>query len=221
MSDYALVVGVAVALVGFVIGATFIGAEWSTKNVIAWLFWEPRRLRLMAAKLLALVSVAVAVSVLAQVAWFGAAHVLLHYRGLPVSSLGGQARHFWPHVLEAQVRAALLVVPAVLLGFGLANLVRNTAASFGVGFVYFAVVENIIRALDPDWEPYRFTTSVAAWVSNGGLTALGKVAFDQRQGFVTARPIHVSNVHGGVTLIVFPAVILIASLIVFKRRDIT
>lgn len=220
VSDYALVVGVAVALVGFVVGATFIGAEWSSKNVITWLIWEPRRLRLMAAKLLALLSVALAVSVLMQAAWFGVAHLLLHYRGLPVSSLGAQARHFWPHVLQEQARGALLVVPAALLGFGLANLVRNTAASFGVGFVYFAVVESVVRSLDPDWQPYLFTTGVAAWVRTGGLTVYGKEVFDQRRDFVTARVIHVSTVHGGVTLIVYAAIILLAALAVFRRRDI-
>lgn len=73
VSDYALVVGVAVALLAFLVGATFVGAEWSSKNMIAWLMWEPRRMRLMAAKLLALLSFPLAVSVLAQAAWFGTA----------------------------------------------------------------------------------------------------------------------------------------------------
>lgn len=221
IADYALVVGVATALLGFVVGATFIGAEWSSKNVVAWLFWEPRRLRLMAAKLLALLSVALAVSVLAQAAWFGSAHALLHYRGLPVSSLARQDHHFWQHELQAQLRAALLVLPTALLGFGLANLVRNTAAAFGAGFVYFAVVENIIRFFNPNWQPYLFTTNVAAWVNNGGVKVFGKESFDRRQGFVTAREIHVSNLHGAVTLLIYAAVILIASLILFRRRDIT
>lgn len=221
VSDYALVVGVALALLSFVVAATFIGAEWSSKNLIAWLFWEPRRLRLMVAKLLALLSVALAISILAQAVWFGVAHLLLHYRGLPVSSLGRQAHHFWAHVVDKQMRAALLVVPAALLGFGLANLVRNTAAAFGVGFVYFAVAETAVRSLDPDWQPYLFTTNVAAWVNSGGLTVYGKDVFNQRQGAVIAREIHVSNLHGGITLLIYAAAILTASLIVFRRRDIT
>ena len=38
---------------GFALGATFIGEEWSSRNVVAWLFYEPRRLRLLGAILLA------------------------------------------------------------------------------------------------------------------------------------------------------------------------
>ena len=34
ISDYALAIGVAVAMLGFAIGASFIGAEWSSKNLI-------------------------------------------------------------------------------------------------------------------------------------------------------------------------------------------
>ncbi|MGI8665589.1 MAG: hypothetical protein ACR2N4_06110 [Jatrophihabitans sp.] len=221
VSDYALAIGVAVALIGFAVGATFIGAEWSTKNLVSWLFWEPRRLRLMAAKLLALLSVALAVAVLAQLAWFAAAHLLLHYRGLPVSSLGAQSKHFWQHVRDSQLRAVLLVLPTSLLGFGMANLIRNTAAAFGVGFVYFAVVESLIRTINPDWQPYLLTTNVGAWVSNGGLTVFGKAVFDQRQGYVTARPIHVSNLHGGIALLIYSGVVLLVSVIVFRRRDIS
>jgi ABC-2 type transport system permease protein len=221
LSDYALAIGVAVALTCFVLGATFIGAEWSSKNLVAWLFWEPRRLRLMLAKLLALLSVALAAAVLAQLAFYGIGHLLLHYRGLPVSSLGAGAKHFWSHLMKAQLRAVLLVVPTSLLGFGLASLMRNTAASFGVGFVYFAVVESLIRQLNPDWQPYLFTTNIGAWVSNDGLTVFGREMFDSRQGFVAARQIHVSNLHGAVALMLYAGIVVCAALVVFRRRDIS
>jgi ABC-2 type transport system permease protein len=221
VDDYALAVGSAVALVGFVLGASFIGAEWSSKNVVAWLFWEPRRLRLMAAKLLAVVSVMLVLAVLAQVAWFVTAHLLLHYRGNPVSSLGADARHFWRGVIQAQSRAGVLVLISTLLGFGLANLIRNTAAAYGVGFVYFAVVESVIRALDPNLQPYLFTTAIGAWVARGGLTVFGNEAFDPNQNAVVAKEIHVSNLHGGISLIIYAGVITLASIVLFRRRDIT
>jgi ABC-2 type transport system permease protein len=221
ISDYALAIGVAVALLGFVIGASFIGAEWSSKNLVSWLYWEPRRIRLMAAKVLALLSVMLAVAVLAQLIWFGVAHLLLHYRGLPVSSLGPRARHFWRHIFDAQVRGALLVVPTTLLGFSIAGLMRNTAASFGVGFVYFAVVESVIRAWNPDWQPYLLTTNIGAWISNGGLTVYGRQVFSQRFGGFTARAIHLSNSHGAVVLLVYSGLLLLVLLAVFRQRDIT
>lgn len=221
MSDYALAVGAGVALLSFAVGATFVGAEWSSKNLVAWLFWEPRRLRLMAAKLLALLSVALAAALLAQLLWLIAAHLLLHYRGAPLATASAGANHFWRHLSDTQLRAALLVLPTSLLGFSMASLLRNTAAAFGIGFVYFAVLESIIRAVNPDWQPYLLTSNIGAWVSNHGLTVFGKQVYDVRLGYVAARPIHLSNLHGAVALIIYSGVLLVAALTVFLRSDIS
>jgi hypothetical protein len=221
VDDFALAVGVATAMVGFLLGATFVGAEWSSKNLVAWLFWEPRRLRVMAAKLLALLSSVLVLAVLAQIVWYYVAKALVHYRGLPVSTMGPQAAHFWSHVVNAQTRAAPLVIITALVGFSLASLMRNSAAALGVAFVYFAVVENVIRWLNPELQPYLFTTNVAAWVANNGITVFGKPVYNQLEGGVLPREIHVSNVHGAVVLLVFAGVATVAAVTTFARRDIS
>lgn len=221
VDDYALAVGVATAEAGFLLAGTFIGAEWSSRNLIAWLFWEPRRLRVMAAKLLALLCSVLVAAALAQVVWFGTAKLLLHYRGLPVSTTGPLAAHFWGHVVDAQLRAAPLVLVTALIGFSLASLMRNSAAALGVAFVYFAIVENVIRAWKPDLQPYLLTTNIAAWIASKGFTVYGKAVYDQRLGYVTPKEIHISNLHGGVTLLVFAAVTSAAALAVFARRDLS
>jgi ABC-2 type transport system permease protein len=219
--DYALAVGAATAMLGFLLAATFIGAEWSSKNLVAWLFWEPRRLRVMAAKLVALLSSVLLLAALAQVVWYGVAKVLIHYRGLPVSTLGPRAEHFWSHVVDAQARAALLVLITALVGFSLASLMRNSAAALGVAFVYFAVVENVIRAVNPEWQPYLFTTNLAAWIADNGITVYGKEVYSQRLGYVLPRAIHLSNVHGAVFLLIFAGVAIAAAVTAFARRDIS
>ncbi len=168
---YTVAVGAAVALAAFALGATFIGAEWSTRNVVAWLFYEPRRLRLMAAKLLAVSGAVLALSVLAKLVWAVTARWLINARGLPISGLGYAAPHFWSDVLGVQVRAALLVLPTVWLGYGLANLIRNTAAALGVAFVYLAVLESVICGISPSLQPYQFTTSLTTWVTRGGASS--------------------------------------------------
>ncbi len=221
VENYAQAVGVATAMLAFLLAATFIGAEWSSKNLVAWLFWEPRRLRVMAAKLLALLASMLALAALAQLAWFGTAKLLLHHRGRPVSSLGPQAEHFWSHVVNAQSRAALLVLITALIGFSLASLMRNSAAALGVAFVYFAVVENVIRGVNPDLQPYLFTTNVAAWIVSSGITVYGKDVYNPQLGFTSPREIAISNVHGGVTLLVFAAVATAVSVAVFARRDLS
>ena len=220
-ADYTIAVGVAVALAGFALGATFIGAEWSSRNVVAWLFYEPRRLRLLGAKLLAVTAAVLALSVFAQLVWALTARLLISTRGLPVASLGADATHFWSDLLAVQVRAALLVLPAVWLGFGLANLIRNTAAALGIAFVYFVVLESVIRAINPALQPYLFTTGVRAWITHGGVTVDGAPVYNQQQGFVAPEQIHVSNLQGAITLLIYALVVLAVSVGTFRRRDIT
>lgn len=219
--DYTLAVGAAVALAGYALGATFIGAEWSSRNLVAWLFYEPRRLRLLGAKLLAVTAAVLALSILAQLLWAVTARILLSARGLPVSTLGADAAHFWADLTGMQIRAALLVIPTVWLGFGLANLIRNTAAALGVAFVYFVILENVIRAINPALQPYLFTTGLAAWATHGGVTVDGAQVYNQKLGYVAPEQIHVSNLQGALTLLIYAAVVLAISVTTFRRRDIT
>jgi len=221
VGDYALAIGVAVGMAGFLLAATFIGAEWSSKNIVAWLFYEPRRMRLMWAKLIVISAVLLTLSLVAQLIWAMTARLLLHYRGEPVSSLGSAAPSFWADIAALQVRALLLVLPMALLGFGLANLIRNTAAALGVAFVYFVVVESVARSISPALQPFQFTTNVGAWVSKGGIDVFGREIYDPQQGYVAPQLIHVSNSHGAVSLGIYAAVVLGISLLLFRRRDIT
>ncbi len=220
LRDLALAVGGGVALLGFALGATLIGAEWSSKNLVAWLFWEPRRMRLLGAKLFALLTVTLILSVLAQLAYAVIGRLLLHYRGVPVSSLQPPDPHFWTGLAWVQFRAALLVIPTAVLGFGLANLIRNTAAAFAVSFVYFAVLESVARALSHHLAQYLFTTSLAAWVSKAGILVDLGSKYDPKQNTYIEQYQHVSNLHGGVTLLVYAGVVLAASGWLFHRRDI-
>jgi ABC-2 type transport system permease protein len=221
VADYTVAVGVAVAMAGFALAATFIGAEWSSRNIVAWLFYEPRRLRLLGAKLLAVTGAVLMLSIFAQLVWALTARWLLSSRGLPVSSLGADGAHFWSDLLGVQVRAAVLVLPTVWLGFGLANLIRNTAAALGIAFVYFVVLESVVRAINPALQPYLFTTAVGAWVTHGGVTVDGAMVFNQKEGFVMPEQIHVSNLQGAVTLLVYAGVVLGVSVAMFRARDIT
>ena len=159
-----LVVAAATAVFAFLLGATYVGAEWSSRSMVALLFWEPRRYRVMAVKLAVLTGVAAALGVLSQGVWLLAARVLAATRGTTSST----PTHLWTQLTAASGRGVLLVVLVALLGFAVANLIRNTAAAFGAGFVYFAIVENVIRAVRPAWQPWLLSDNAVALVTHGG-----------------------------------------------------
>jgi hypothetical protein len=159
----AVAIGVASAMLAFLIGATYVGAEWSSRSMVALLFWEPRRIKVMAVKL-AVTAAAAVLGVLAQAVWWGTAEILARTRG----DRGDLPVHFWSDLFGQQGRTVLFVVLAAWLGFGIANLIRNTGASLGVGFVYFAVIETAVRGFRPRWQEWLLTDNAAALVLNGG-----------------------------------------------------
>ena len=207
------------AALAFVLGATYVGAEWSSRSMVALLFWEPRRGRVMATKLAVLAAAAAVLGVVAQAAWTLAALVLARTRG----SSDGLPPDFWSDVVGQQGRSVLLAVLAALLGFAIANLVRNTGAALGVGFVYFAIVENILRGVFPRSQRFLLTDNVAALLIDGGhrIFVQSEAFVDPETGIVTfdGRETLLSNVHGAVVLAVVTALLVGAGVLLFARRD--
>ncbi len=56
----------------------------------------------------------------------------------------------------------------------MANLIRNTAAALGIAFIYFAVLESVLRSISPSLQPYIFVISIAALATKGGVTVFGR-----------------------------------------------
>ena len=130
-----------VAAFCFLMGATWIGAEWSQKSLMALLFWEPRRLKVLATKIGVLVGLTAAVAALAQAATLGAGFLLGSAKGDTTLK-----PDFWSDLIGIEARCVLLAVLVGLIGFGIANLIRNTGAALGVGFVYFIAELILVNA---------------------------------------------------------------------------
>jgi hypothetical protein len=165
-TDGALAFAALSAILAFVIGATWIGAEWSTRSLVALLFWVPRRLQVVGTKLAVLVGGAALLGVAAQLGW-------LAMSGLWRAFVGTDAPlpdDFWSQLLQTQGRGVLLTVLAAVFGFGLTNLVRNTGAALGIAFVYVAIAETAIRALRPYWDPFLLSSNAIGLVQQGGYT---------------------------------------------------
>jgi hypothetical protein len=206
--------GAAAAVLAFLIGATWIGAEWSSRSLVALLFWETRRVRVFGAKIAVLLGAAALLGVVMQAGWLAMASILR----AAVGNGADLPDRFWGDLLAMQGRCVLLTVLAALAGFGLANLVRNTGAALGVGFVYFAVVETAVRALRPGWVPYLVTSNVGALLSRGGFDIPifdGSFTVDGQP-----RIVHVSSLQGGLVLAVVLALVVGVGVVLFARRDV-
>ena len=173
-------------MLGWIMGASFIGAEWQNRMVTTTLTWEPRRVRVLVAKILALV-VVVAIWILFLLAFFAASlYPSAAAHGVTSTVDGTVLREMG----EAMLRVDALAVVMSLLGFALATMGRNTAAALGIGFAYLAVVETLIRGFKPEWSdwllgdnislflfgvdesPLNHGQDIAAWILIGYIGAL-------------------------------------------------
>jgi hypothetical protein len=116
------------AMVGFVAGASFVGAEWASGGMMNLLLWRPQRLKVLGTKLAALLAGATIVTVLAAALWTAAFWGVASLRGTTANMTSGA----WQSFGLTGLRALGLVLAATVMGFGLASLGRHTAMALGV-----------------------------------------------------------------------------------------
>ncbi len=218
LPSFSIGIGVMVACFCFLMGATWIGAEWSQKTLMALLFWEPRRLKVFLTKITVLVAGLALVAAAAQAVMVGAGFLFGATKGTTTVS-----DVFWGDLLAQQGRLVLFAVLLGLIGFGIANLIRNTAAALGVGFVYF-IAEIILQNVRPAWQEWFLTINAGALVNEGGLRVYvytGEPVFQSDGSVSDGREILISNWHGGLVLGGLAVLLLLVGGFLFKRRDLT
>lgn len=217
--DGILGVAAGFAVLLFLIGASAGGAEWSARTMPAVLYWEPRRVRVMAVKSLVVALTAVVVAASVQAVWLLMSWVLVSTRGpseaesLPDLFLSGS--------VGGVGRGILVAVLAALSGFALANLTRNTGAALGVAFVYFAVAEPAVGFFSPRLVRWMPVTNVGGLLQPGGLEVPSGVTTGPTDGGGVAATVLISNVRGGIVLMLAVAVLLVLATALFSRRDVS
>jgi ABC-type transport system involved in multi-copper enzyme maturation permease subunit len=189
-------------LLGWLLGASLVGAEWHAGTMATLLTWEPRRVRILLAKLVTAGALAFTLAMALQLL-LGAA---LLPAGLWRGTTDGIDADWMRSVSGVSLRVAAVAVVGALIGFSIAAISRNTAAALGIAFGYFAIVENAIRGLRPRWTPWLLGDNLAVVITN------------QPQNF----PLVDRSALGAATLVgCYTLALLVAAVATFRRRDIT
>ncbi|MGR6322455.1 ABC transporter permease subunit [Micromonospora soli] len=154
----------ALALFAFIVGASFVGAEWSTGGMMNLLLWRPKRLAVLGTKLAALLTTLLGASLVLGAFWTLAFWLVGSYRGTTAKVTAGVWRSFGLDGLRAV--GIILAVGAV--AFALASLGRHTAMALGAAVAVFAISEIGIRIAVgvlsvPFGEKYVLSTYAQAW----------------------------------------------------------
>jgi hypothetical protein len=123
------------ALFGFLVGASFVGAEWRSGAMTNLLLWRPRRLQVLGAKLVTLLGALLGLGVVLGAAWTAAFWLVASYRGITDPMTSGA----WQSFALTGARALTVVLVAGALGFTLASLGRHTAMAMGAAIAAFVV----------------------------------------------------------------------------------
>lgn len=209
-------VGIGVALLGLVLGAGAIGAEWSAGTFAGLLTWEPRRLRVLAAKLLALLGVVLLVAVAAIAVQVAAGWGIAATRG---STAGTTRSAVWLITLRS-LRVLGVAGLFGLAGAALAGALRSTAGALGAVAGYVVAGEMVLRNLHPQWQRWLVSTNVNALVT--GRTELFPVPGRRAtfgpaggSGYILHAP------RGGLVLLLGVAALVAVCAVLLQRRDVT
>ncbi|HVE63433.1 MAG TPA: hypothetical protein VNB94_06495 [Mycobacteriales bacterium] len=200
------IVGGALAVYAFLVGATYAGAEWAAGTVQALLLWEPRRVRVLLVKITALSVWVLGVGVLAHAVLTSFAAAASRSDG----SYTGLDGHFWRMLLAADARALVMGVFGGALAFGIAGLTHSTGAALGAGFVYFAILEQVLRGLVRWSNPYLVGNAFVAWLNGELVIPLS-----------STKTVLMTRADGGLVMLGYAVVVVGVMTLLFARRDVT
>lgn len=189
-------------IVAIGLGATFVGAEWGAGTMTTILTWEPRRIRVYAMKVLAGMIFVFIAMMLVQAFLVLTMTPVAAWRG----SLEGVDAEWLGDVTWLAMRSALVCAVMATIGMALAMIARVTVAAVIVAFIYFAVVENVIRAYRPNWSRWLFGDNLVMFVFGEGEAGGGFEMTTERALF---------------TLLGYGAIFFLGSLAMFRSRDVT
>ena len=150
---------------GLLVGSSHVGAEWASRGVTNLLFWEPRRVRVLAAKFC---GVALATT-LGSFAVLGAI-------GLGVRALGTTvtAEASWVVLLTA--RMAILIGFTALLCAATAAVSRSTITAAGGAFILLVVVEPLMYGWLDNFDRFAITANAFRFFAWETVTGQGPIA---------------------------------------------
>jgi len=188
-----------IGLLVFVLFTTSITSEYGLGTIRVLLLKQPRRARLLAGKLLALLACVAAVLLAAELISGVAAIVLAHTRGIPTANWFTAAG--LRHVASDYANALLVASLFGTVGMTVGVLTRSTPLALGIGLAWLAPLEHLIQLSwsgAGNWLPGLVFAAVAA----GGTT-------------ITTYP------RALITALAYAALALAAGTLSFLRRDVS
>jgi hypothetical protein len=192
-------------VIGLVIGASAVGADWQAGSMATLLLWEPRRIRVLLVRAAVVAVIVFVLAILLQAALASLLTLVASARG----STAGTGRDFTRVVMGVIGRVGAMTAILSLVGVAISTIGRTTAASLGVVFVYLALVESLLHGLIPRLTPWLLSVNTAIFVDG------------HAQDVGDSQPVHLTPAHATVIVIAYAVILLTAAGAFFRRRDVS
>jgi hypothetical protein len=154
------------AVAGFVLGASLLGADYTSRALATLLTWQPRRSRVLASRAIACAAVTVGVSL--------AALALLILALLPAALAHGDGEaptgSWWLSTAALAARCALLAAGVSVIGVAAAALGRGTTAALAGLGVYWLVIDRTVTSLWPSIGRWLPIADARSWILTNSHT---------------------------------------------------
>jgi ABC-type transport system involved in multi-copper enzyme maturation permease subunit len=213
MPGRAIGIAALLALVGYLVAASFVGAEWQHGTMAGLLLWEPRRVKVFVAKLFALFAGLVLVGAATYAVAYAAHWVVADVRG----DTAGAGADFWNSLGLTAARGIALSLAIAACGFAIAYAARLSAAALGVAVAYLIAAEIGLRLYDQDSQRWLLSENITAWVDRGNQISVYDCG---ATGECTARVLTLTMWQGGAYVGGLALVLAVVAAVLFARRDV-
>ena len=217
--EIAKVSALLLAFLALLLGASFVGAEFSTGSMATWLTFAPRRLRVAVSKIVAAAVGGAAIAAVGLVlANVGARMVAVVNR--PGDDLTLPAAPALQEPLAVLgLRVLALAIGAGLVGAALGLVLRHTAAIIGAVLVFAVVVEGIFvqSFFQGRLQQWSVLHNIEAFIERGTTFYAESCTATQCE----YGPQALTYTHGWVLLLSVVALVVLAGTLSFRRRDVS
>jgi ABC-type transport system involved in multi-copper enzyme maturation permease subunit len=209
------------ALFAYVVGASYVGAEWSSGGMMNLLLWRPRRIPVLLTKLGVLLGGVLSAAVVLGAAWTTVFWLIGKYDGRSAKMTPGA----WESFALTGARGIGLVLVLAVVGFALASFGRHTAMALGVAVGLVVVSEiglrialQVMQIRMPD--RFLLSTYAIAWFNKSWKL------FDYRSceftlGECRPKELVITWQHSALLFGIGAAVTLALAIWAMRRRDVT
>jgi ABC-2 type transport system permease protein len=217
MPDLLLGSSYLLAFAAFLIGASFVGAEFSSGSISNWLTFEPRRLRVYGSKLIAAATSMLPVAVVVLAILLAGTYLIVDAMGITAGTTG----KVWGDLAGTAGRAVVMTAAAGALGGIFALLLRHTAAAVGVAMGYIVLVEGVFGSFLAKVQPWLVKLNFDAFIKHDTTYYVDSCQSSPDGGYTCQSIEKTLSFEHGVWYLGIAVVVLVAlGAGVFHRRDV-